>query len=1059
MRSHRTPVMTLCGAPRRRRPDAGGGRVRVAPPPNREGRTEPFVRARQCGLSRTLRAALLASAALVASAGAAVAVDATWNLNGTGNFNTAANWTPATVPNATGTAFFGVSNQNVVGLLSGAAQVGGWTFNAGASAYTFNNNRVLTFHGAGIVINGGTASISNNFLLNFNGTSTAGSATITNNRNLNFNDNSTAGSATITNNVAGSLNFNDTSTAANATITNNFTLNFNDTSTAGSATITNNGTLNFLGASTAGSATITNNDFLHFLDNSTAGNATITNTSGAQVDFSGSTGPAGNNKLTVGSIAGAGLFLLGANELTVGSNNLSTEVSGVISGLGGSLVKVGTGTLTLSGANIYSGGTTFIGGTVSVGADANLGAAAGALTFNGGTLQITGTTYNSTARTINWGAAGGGFDIAGAANTFTVNQALTGTGSLSKTGAGTLILIGANSYTGGTTISAGTLQLGNGGASGSIAGDVVTNGILAINRSNTFTFGNAISGTGGFVQAGPGTTILTGHNGYSGSTTVAAGTLRVSGSIAGSSGVTVNAGATLGGTGIVTGSVASTTINTGGTLSPGDNAVGDLTVDGNLLFRNAASYLVQVSLDNASSTLVTGSTTVAGTLTANDLGGTYTVNRIFPVISSTGPLTGTFNLATIGNFTGATNVSLTYGAREVFLVITATPAGPPVWSPTPGNSDWNIGGNWVGGTVPTATDIAQFNTSTITTIDIQQANTQVGSLQFNAGAPAYTFNVTGTGGGAASLVILGDGIADISGNAPTFVVSGVSGAPGTLQFRNSSAAGDAVIVTNAFGQTIFSDKSTGHLARLITNAGGVVDFSGTSGTAGNNRITAGLIEGAGTYNLGSNLLVTGSNGLSTTVSGTINDGGASGGTGASLVKVGAGTLILSGANTYTGLTAVLGGTLQLGDGGTSGSILGNVLTHTAFAINRSDTYTFGGLIEGDGSFVQMGPGTTILTANNAYLGGTTISAGTLQVGGGGTSGRILGNVLNNGTLAVNRSDTFTLSGVISEPARSSRTAPARLFLPPTIRIAAAPPSTPARCNSATAARAARSPAM
>ena len=64
---------------------------------------------------------------------------------------------------------------------------------------------------------------------------------------------------------------------------------------------------------------------------------------------------------------------------------------------------------------------------VSVGADINLGVATGALTFNGGTLQITGTTYNSTARTINWGAAGGGFDIADAANTFTVNQALTGT--------------------------------------------------------------------------------------------------------------------------------------------------------------------------------------------------------------------------------------------------------------------------------------------------------------------------------------------------------------------------------------------------------------------------------------------------------------------------------------------------------------------------------------------------------------------------------------------------------------------------------------------------------
>ena len=239
------------------------------------------------------------------------------------------------------------------------------------------------------------------------------------------------------------------------------------------------------------------------------------------------------------------------------------------------------------------------------------------------------------------------------------------------------------------------------------------------------------------------------------------------------------------------------------------------------------------------------------------------------------------------------------------------------------------------------------------------------------------------------------------------------GGLGTLQFNNASSAGDAVIITNAFGQTIFTGNSTGGLARFITNAGGVVDFSGTTGSAGNNRVAAGSIEGAGTYNLGANSLTVGINGLGTTVSGSINDGGASGGTGASLVKVGDGTLILSGTNTYTGLTAVLGGMLQLGDGGTSGSILGNVFTHTTFAINRSDTYTFDGRIVGDGAFVQMGPGTTILTANSLYLGGTTISAGTLQLGNGGTSGSIAGDVLNNGTLAFNRSDTVTFAGAIT----------------------------------------------
>ena len=131
-----------------------------------------------------------------------------------------------------------------------------------------------------------------------------------------------------------------------------------------------------------------------FIVNSTGGNAAITNNSGATVNFSGSSGPAGDNRLTVGSIAGAGSFLLGANELTVDGNNISTEVSGAISGILGSLDKIGTGTLTLSGsANLA--GTTIDGGTLAV---------------NGGTLNasnsiIVGSTAGSSG-TLTIGAGG-----------------------------------------------------------------------------------------------------------------------------------------------------------------------------------------------------------------------------------------------------------------------------------------------------------------------------------------------------------------------------------------------------------------------------------------------------------------------------------------------------------------------------------------------------------------------------------------------------------------------------------------------------------------------------
>ena len=170
---------------------------------------------------------------------------------------------------------------------------------------------------------------------------------------------------------------------------------------------------------------------------------------------------------------------------------------------------------------------------------------AGAQAFD--TLQFSTTGY-----VLNAGA-GGQLQLAGLSGTGTINTdngvvatinaaIVNGSSqSLTKVGGGTLILTAANTYSGGTTISGGTLQLGNGGTTGSIVGNVTDNGVLAINRSNAFTFAGVISGSGAFNQIGSGTTTLSGDNTYTGATTISAGGLTIAAGGSITSNVTNNA--------------------------------------------------------------------------------------------------------------------------------------------------------------------------------------------------------------------------------------------------------------------------------------------------------------------------------------------------------------------------------------------------------------------------------------------------------------------------------------------------------------------------------------
>lgn len=126
--------------------------------------------------------------------------------------------------------------------------------------------------------------------------------------------------------------------------------------------------------------------------------------------------------------------------------------------------------------------------------------------------------------------------------------------------------------------------------------------------------------------------------------------------------------------------------------------------------------------------------------------------------------------------------------------------------------------------------------------------------------------------------------------------------------------------------------------------------------------------------------------------------------GKSLTKQGKGTLILSADNTYSGGTRIAEGTLQLGNGGSTGSIVGDVFNNGTLAFNRRDTYTFDGHIDGSGQLVQRGSGSTVLTQDNTYAGGTVLAGGTLQVARDENLGQANGGLrFEGGTLKASES--------------------------------------------------------
>jgi len=564
----------------------------------------------------------------------------TWN-GGFGNWSNAAKWTPATVPNAIdATATFNAVDLNVsygVDLTGGPFTVGTLNLNSSVavSGYSFGSGTMI------MQVSAGSAAInvqSSNFTTDF-----TSATTLQLNSNTVITTASSAARLRVDGLVAG---------AGALTIAGPGTVTLNHANTYAGGTTLTSGTLAIGGAAALGTGTV------NFANGTLLANVTGTLANNLSVGTGGA--------LRVVASNGQALTLAGNLALAVGPNAIQFGQAGstglINAGFsGGSIGLPENYTVDILGGTVRQ--TTF----VLIGF---MGAANATNIASGATFVWASPTGNGILNLQSAGSFVLDAGVIGGVGGGLSSGTISGDGALLirspntiGTNTGNFVLTGAATHTGGTTINAGAqLQVGAGGTTGSLAGNVANSGTLAFNRSDAVQFDGVVSGAGALRKDGAGSLNLTANNTYTGNTTVNAGLLAVNGSIASSALTTVNAGATLGGNG----TVGNTTIN-GGTLSPG-NSIGTLTVQGNLVLAAAASYLVEVSPASADRTNVTGTATLGGaTVNASFAAGTY-VNKKYTILNAAGGLGGsTFSSLVNTNLPGGFTSSLSYDTNNAYL--------------------------------------------------------------------------------------------------------------------------------------------------------------------------------------------------------------------------------------------------------------------------------------------------------------------------------------------------------------------------------------------------------
>jgi autotransporter-associated beta strand protein len=904
----------------------------------------------------------------------------------------------------------------------------------GAGSVTLENNAgtfILT--GAGSWT-GGTSIGTGDTLQIGNGGSTGSIiGGITDNGHLTF-DTTTAlsltgnitGSGDLTQNGSGTLVLQGTNTFAGPLTINSGAVELtNNGSITSDAAIGTSGTLRFnnIGAPVTYGGAISGSGNLE-----QSGGATLILT-GDDSAFTGTTTIDGNSTLQIGDATHA--ITLGGSITDNGVldlNNVSpSPFADAISGTGSVTVDEGANSVELSGTNTYTGGTDLVSGTLEITSQSNIGGvSAGPVSFaNNATLQFL-ADGSYTPDTV-LGAGGGTLDTNGHAVTWSgVITSTTGDG-LTKAGTGTLILTAAETYSGDTTINGGTLQLGNGTTSGTVAGNIVDNATLDFDFNNTSAYGGAISGTGVVEQIGTGTLTLSGVNTYQGGTNVKAGGLSVSsdGNLGNGGTVALSDGTTListaGGSFAHALTIAgNTTVNVAqNTTTTWDGLISDGASHGALTVTGGGSFVPT----NTANTYHNGTTVAGGsTIIINaagqlgDAGGSLTLGDA--TTRGTLDVTSNFTLEATRTVTiGAGNATINTTAGDTFEITQAIggAGGLTVGSGTLLLNNTNTYG---GGTAISSGATLQLGDGG-TPGGVVGGIVDNGALIFDEGGNA-SFSALISGSGSLTQNDLAAGTLTLTG-ADTYTGT-TTITSGTLQLGDGTHAGSVAgpIVDNA--TLALNEPTTTILTGNISGTGGLTQMgpgtlilTGTNSYGGATLISAGTLQigngGTGGALTGGGPL-TDNGTLAFDESGTINVGSAIGGTG-SLTQIGTGTTVLTGANTYLGTTTIGAGTLQIGNGGSVGH--GAVTDNGTLAFNTTSGILFANDIGGTGALNQLGTGTTVLTGNASYTGLTTISAGVLQVGNGGTAGALTGTsgVTDNATLAFDSSNAVTFSAPIS----------------------------------------------